>query len=109
MLKYYWNAIIMVLGVAGYVLAASTLYTPTLSSWTPAILTICMSLLLCIAFGFTLGVVIAAVQLVYGVFKYVSQSGPRKRSLHYCGAALLWGIGVGLCAVAAMSGFVLTV
>ncbi|MEM1154180.1 MAG: hypothetical protein AAGI44_08560 [Pseudomonadota bacterium] len=108
-LKYYWNAIVMLLGVTGYVLAASTLYIPTLSRWSPAILVICMPLLLCFAFSFTLGVVIATVQLVYGVFKLVSQSGQRKRYLHHCSAAVLWGIGVGLFALAAANGLMLTV
>ncbi|MEM1155329.1 MAG: hypothetical protein AAGI44_14420, partial [Pseudomonadota bacterium] len=108
-LKYYWNAIVMLLSVTGYVLAASTLYIPTLASWAPAILTTCMPLLFCFAFGFTAGVVIAALQLVYSVFTYVSRSGYRKRALHHCAAAVLWGMGVGLFAVAAANGLILTV
>lgn len=96
-LKFYANGTVMIVAVAGYIgVAAYGLYP------------LAGFLLLLLAYGLSVGVLVAVFQVVYGAIHYFHRSRGNKYYLSHCKGGALWLVGLIAWLIGLGNGYVLT-
>lgn len=99
-LKNYWNGVVCLLGVVGYVaLAASYYYKPFL---------ILAPLVVFLIWAVSIGLIYTVAEFFYGLVQYYFLSGRRSMYLVHCKSSILAALSYGLLAASIYSGLIVT-